>query len=244
MHKLLAYILCSTLLHGTFVFYLNHQVNSKSLEPVKQDRVKIEIKEVVKKEPVKIEPKPEPKIEPKIEKKPPPPPKPKKKVIKKPKKVASIRKPKKAVKKNQKPVEAVQGLSKDSFTKNKSKNGFQSNAGNTLMIPDSGKRIDPDKIQALDADLSSDATLIRSSVKAPELTFDAIDAGIEGRYIVDVFVGPGGRVQDAELEQKVGYGMDSLLLKAAKNARFTPRKNKSGKAISGWTAIAFRLVIP
>ena len=246
MQKLLTLILCSALGHLSFMFFLNAQAKSHKITEKKQDKlIKVEINEVAKK--IAVEPpKPEPKPEPKIEKKPPPPPPPKPpaKIIKKPKKVASIRKPKKTKTKPKKPVEAVQGLSKDSFVDKGTKPGFQSNAGNTLMLPDSGKRVDPSKIEELDADLSSDAILIRSSVRAPELTFDAIDAGIEGRYIVDVFVAPDGSVQDAELERKVGYGMDSLLILAAKKSRFTPRKNKDGKAISGWSTIAFRLVVP
>ena len=47
-----------------------------------------------------------------------------------------------------------------------------------------------------------------------------------------------------ELEKKVGFGMDQLLIRAALNAKFLPRLNKFGKALPTWDEIVVRLEIP
>ena len=112
------------------------------------------------------------------------------------------------------------------------------------MIPDTGERVNPDEVQELEHNLEADAILIRSSIKTPELTDAAIDSGIEGQFRIEVFVDEKGNVVNTEQDRKVGYQMDSLLIQAAKRARFIPRKNKKGQAISGWSYILFNLVQP
>lgn len=93
-------------------------------------------------------------------------------------------------------------------------------------------------------DLSADAELIAGSVEIPEYTEGALDAGFEGLVIVEVFVDVNGRVTEAEIEKKIGYGMDKRLIDSAKAARFIPRKNSKGQPLASWTRIPFRLVIP
>ena len=78
----------------------------------------------------------------------------------------------------------------------------------------------------------------------PIYTDDAIDMGLEGTFIVDVYVDVSGAVQTAELRKKVGYGMDQRLLDAARKARYEPRKDQFGRPLAGWAEIAFRLLLP
>ena len=89
--------------------------------------------------------------------------------------------------------------------------------------------------------MSADARLIPDSLTRPKYTEDAISANLEGLFAVDVFVDPQGRVTDAQLPKKIGYDMDERVLLAIRNARFTPRRDKAGQALSGWTSIKVRL---
>jgi protein TonB len=178
--------------------------------------------------PKEAPPKPDPK------KDPPPKPRPKDR------KVASERKPKQPPAPTAKPV---QGLSAEAISAEGT--GIAAPIGNTLMTEDEGKRLKAEDVGALgNQDLSADARLIRSSFQTPSYTEAAIDAAIEGTYVVDVYVDETGNVTSAELTKKVGYGMDERLLAAANQARFEPRKNRFGKAEPGWTTISFRLELP
>lgn len=172
----------------------------------------------------------------------PPEPKPKEPPKEKPKKL-----PKKTPTPNEVVANAkadttpVQGLTKDSVS---DKGTMAAPVGNTLMIEDTGQRLNPNDVGALKGDLSAPASLIRSSVETPPYTEQALDASLEGTWIVDVYVDVSGKVTSAELRKKIGYGMDERVLKAAQSARFTPRKNKYGASEAGWAEIKFTLVIP
>ena len=113
-------------------------------------------------------------------------------------------------------------------------------AGNTTMTKDLGIRLKPEEIQALGTDLSSDAVLIRSTIRQIDKTDEALDMGLTGRFVVDVYVDAAGKVTSAELSKKIGYGMDRLVLQAARRARFKPRRNPKGRPMPGWTTIVFR----
>lgn len=139
------------------------------------------------------------------------------------------------------PPEPVLGLSKDSFAPD-GKSSFAVPAGNTTNVPDEGKRLKPEEIQALEQDLSTDAKLIPDSFQKPAYTPDAEDAGLEGSFAVDVYIDGNGNVTEAELPKKIGYGMDSRLLNAARKSRFHPRKDALGRPIPGWTQIKVRFV--
>lgn len=93
-------------------------------------------------------------------------------------------------------------------------------------------------------DLSAKAMLIISSVGTPTYTDDAIDANLEGKVVVSVYVDERGNATQAKLLKKIGYGMDERILAAAQNARFIPNKDERGIAIAGWTEIVFMLEIP
>lgn len=108
------------------------------------------------------------------------------------------------------------------------------------MEKDKGIRLRPEEVLALGKDLSSEAKLLLSTIKKPEKTDEALDAGLVGRYSVDVYVNANGLVTQVEISKKIGYGMDALVKKAARGARFTPRKNAKGLPIPGWTNIIFR----
>lgn len=197
--------------------------------------VKDEASKIVK---IRIaEPKPEPKIE-----EPPPPPKPPKPKKPKPpeKKVATERQPSQTPPKD--PPKPIQGLTEDSFDKS-GKSTVAAPLGNTLMTEDTGERV-KEAPPPMNVDLSSDPQLIRNSISTPQYTDAALDASFEGTVTVEVLIDETGKVSQAELSKKVGFGMDQRILDAAYAARFIPRKNKLGKSETGWTAIKFNMEIP
>lgn len=191
----------------------------------KNKTVKVKLVEAPKKEEI-VPPKPEPA-----------PPKPKKKP--EPKKIVSQSKRKPEEKPKEK-VDPVFGVNKQDLA-NTGK-GMAVPEGNTLLMEDDGTR--KKDVKALDEDKSSDPQLIRDSITTPQYTAEALEANIEGNFIVDVFVDAEGNVKDAELRKPIGYGMDEKVVETAKKAKFIPRKNKIGGAISGWTEIKFFLQIP
>lgn len=133
----------------------------------------------------------------------------------------------------------IQGLTKDSLS---DQGTMAAPIGNTLMKEDEGKRLE--QVEALRGDMSAPARLIANTLTAPPYTDEALDAVLEGSFIVDVFVNLDGTVRDAELRKKIGYGMDNRVLDAVRASRFTPRKNRFGVAEEGWTELKFTLVIP
>ncbi len=133
----------------------------------------------------------------------------------------------------------VQGLNKDSFVKD-GKSTFQAPVGNTLLTSDAGIR--KSEVGALQADLSQRAH--RVSLVKPEYTEQALQAGLEGQFVADVYVDETGHVGEVALQKKVGYGMDAKLEAAAKSARYEPRKDSLGRSIGGWDRIVFQLVLP
>lgn len=133
----------------------------------------------------------------------------------------------------------VQGLSKDSFVKD-GKSTFQAPVGNTLLTGDAGIR--KSEVGALQGDLSQRAH--RVSLVKPEYTEQALQAGLEGQFVADVYVDETGHVGEVALHKKVGYGMDAKLEAAAKSARYEPRKDPLGRPIGGWDRIVFQLVLP
>ncbi len=139
-------------------------------------------------------------------------------------------------------TKAVQGIPPDAVTPDAS--GISAPIGNTLMTEDEGKRIRPEDYRELAGDLSSDARLILGSVKVPAYTDAALEANLEGNFVVDVYVDEVGNVLQAELRKRVGFGMDDRLVEAARVAKFKPRKDKLGRAEAGWAEIKFSLVIP
>jgi periplasmic protein TonB len=141
---------------------------------------------------------------------------------------------------NTPPPQPVMGLSKESFAEG-GKGGFSAPAGNTTLAPDEGKRLSPEEIRKLDRDLSADAKLIDGSFIKPDYTPEAEENSLEGSFVIEVYVDTQGKVVEAELRKKIGYGMDERVLNAAKNARFSPRKNPVGQALAGWTELRIRL---
>lgn len=117
--------------------------------------------------------------------------------------------------------------------------------GNTLMTKDQGKRLTPEEIDALERDLSSDALLVRATLTTPSYTTEALQVGLEGKFVVDVYVNSDGSVADAEISARsIGYGMDEKILVAAKSAKFFPKKDAAGRPQAGWAEIVFYLEIP
>ena len=175
-----------------------------------------------------------------VEKKPPKPP-PEVKKQPKPRKQPTKKKKSPAPKKNTKKPKPVMGL--DPSALSKTPTNFQAPAGNTLMKEDDGTRLRPEQIQQLDADMSADARLIRETLRKPQYSEDAIDAELEGTYVIDVFVTSEGKVQGAELRTKIGYNMDQRVLRSIREAQFIPRKNPVGKPIAGWTSLNINLTL-
>ena len=183
--------------------------------------------------PIRVNEMPKPTVAPELEKVKPKPPKPDK-----PKPPPPNQQTKVPVKPDTPPI---QGLTKESLS---DKGTIAAPAGNTMMTEDSGKRLNPNDVNQIAGDLSAPASLVRTSITVPPYTEQALDAALEGTWIVDVFVNVDGSVKDAELRKKIGYGMDEKVLSAAKVARFIPRKNKLGVSEPGWAEIKFTLVIP
>ena len=139
------------------------------------------------------------------------------------------------------PPPPIQGLTEESLAHD-GKGGFSAPVGNTLMVPDDGKRVKD--AAPLTADLSSDPKLLAESVVIPSYTDAALDASYEGRVTVEVYVDESGKVMQAEPQKKVGYGMDERILQASLSAKFIPRKNRWGQAEPGWSKITFNLQVP
>ena len=158
------------------------------------------------------------------------------------KKSSTIRK-KIKTKKTKKPVKAVQGLSKSSFVKGVGEGeGVSVPLGNTLMIEDKGDR--KEKVEALDADLSRRAEPIWESFVKPVYTEEALDAELEGTFVVNILIDEKGIVKNIDFDDPIGFGMDDLLYSAIKAMKFKPRFNYLGKAISGWDIINIKLELP
>jgi outer membrane biosynthesis protein TonB len=133
----------------------------------------------------------------------------------------------------------VQGLTKDSLSQTGT---MAAPVGNTLMTEDKGQRLT--EVASLKGDQSAPAKLIVSTLAPPPYTDEALDAALEGSFIVDVFINLDGSVREAELRKKIGYGMDARVLSSVRSSRFTPRKNRFGVSEEGWTELKFTLVIP
>lgn len=229
----LAGFVASIALHAT-CFSL---ISSTTARPTFTKRDPIRVKVVEK----KLEPQIKESVQPEPEPPPPPPPPPKPKPKPKPPKNESAASNKPVQPIPEKPFEAIQGFNKDTLNP-ASGPGIAVPIGNTVMTKDTGKRVE--EAPPITGDLSQDARIIPNSYIEPSYTDAAIDANLEGRFIVDVFVDEKGNVVQAELRKKVGYGMDQKIITAAKSARFVPRKNRLGIVESGWTNITITLKLP
>ena len=94
-----------------------------------------------------------------------------------------------------------------------------------------------------DIDLSQDPILIQETFIKPEYTKEATAAAVQGLFVIDVFVNENGDVEEAELTKTVGYEMDELLLRAAKESKFTPRRDRTGIPLPSWATIEVRLIL-
>ena len=208
----------SAFIHFILFFSLVIYTSPSNSLKKKQDVVSVEILEKVKPKPI-----------------------PKKKIIKKAKKKPKIKKStlQKSSKKKKKKVAPIQGLKKSSFSK-QGTSGFVAPVGNSIMEEDKGIR--RSEVEDLDVDLSARAKLLE--FLKPAYTQDAVDGELEGRFLIDVFIDKEGRVLEAELRKKIGFGMDNPLLQSALKARYEARKNRSGVFISGWDVIEVLLTIP
>ena len=90
-------------------------------------------------------------------------------------------------------------------------------------------------------DLSSPSKLI--SLTPPGYTEDALDAELKGSFNVDVYINRIGKVLNAELTRKTGYGMDKRVPGAVYQARYPPRTNKAGITIASWTSPGCTLIL-
>ena len=212
----------SVLLHATS-FVTLEMATQWSKEPAQNNVVRITVAEPPPPPPppappATLPPKPKPKPEPKKAPTQAPRPKPTDKVQQ----------------------EAVQGIAKEAMVTDGP--GLAAPVGNTLLKEDEGKRLD--NVAKLDQDCTADARLKRDTVETPKYTEEALDAGLEGVFAVDVYVDERGDVMEAEVRKPIGYGMDVRVIEAARRAKFQPRMNKACKAIAGWAEMKFSLIIP
>ena len=223
--KIGSYLFISTLLHLFFLWNLNEV--SRSYTDEKETFL---VKIVPMQPPASVAP---PVLPPKPI--PPRPVKPHKLPKKTKHRIATERHPQHA-KSNTPPV---QGLNKDSFAKS-GKSTFQAPVGNTLLTGDTGIR--KTSVGDMQGDLSQRAH--RLTLVKPEYTEEALQSGLEGEFVADVFVDETGHVKEVSLQKKIGYGMDAKLEAAAKSALYAPRKDAMGHAVGGWDQIVFQLVLP
>ncbi|MCB9228443.1 MAG: energy transducer TonB [Deltaproteobacteria bacterium] len=228
-------ITLATTLHLSFLFLLNHRYLHQKKESSYKRPVKITVSKIKKTSPEVI-PQKESEIK-KIEADPEPPPSVKKK-IKPPSEIKSTHKKskKEKVKKNKK-IKVVQGLKAESFSSKSS--GISAPYGNTLLAPDQGIRTM--KVDQITEDLSSPAILI--SYTPPAYTEAALDAEIEGKFPVDVYIDKKGSVIKAKLRRKIGFGMDQKVLNSVYQAKYRPRKNKSGLFVESWSTLICTLLL-
>ncbi len=92
-------------------------------------------------------------------------------------------------------------------------------------------------------DLSRPEPLLIACQK-PALTDEALDAGLQGPFGLEVFVGKDGGVKKVDLEKKIGYGMDQVLRKAGLSCRFRPALHPSGKPYATWGGVTIRVLEP
>jgi TonB family protein len=141
------------------------------------------------------------------------------------------------------PAKPIQGLSASALSTQGT--GISAPLGNTLRMEDQGVRAKAEEVGELSGeDLSAEARLQADSISRPSYTDEALDANLQGTVSLDVLVDAEGRVQKVELKKPLGFGMDPLIIAAARGARFIPRKDRFGNAIAGWTEIKFRLELP
>ncbi len=143
--------------------------------------------------------------------------------------------PKKKPKKKIAEKKLIAGLSKQNLTASTS--SVKAPIGNTLLVEDKGLRLSD--VEKMDIDRREDARLIAS--QTPSYTPQAEDAELQGRYEVDVYIDEAGKVVQAELAYKVGFGMDAKIIASAMAATYEPRKNRYGKPIAGWSKLVFVL---
>jgi len=72
-----------------------------------------------------------------------------------------------------------------------------------------------------------------SHIIKPALPERAILHEVEGEVALQLVIGSDGRVKDAQLIQKIGYGIDELALVAIKQSTFDPAEDSDGNAIEG-----------
>lgn len=80
-------------------------------------------------------------------------------------------------------------------------------------------------------DLSASAA--PDNIVITEYTSRARELGIEGDVVFDLTVGTDGRVQEAEVIKRLGYGLDQNALSAILQSTFHAAKDSHGNAITG-----------
>lgn len=136
--------------------------------------------------------------------------------------------------------EPVQGLSPSSFSGDAvSGEGIEVREGNSLLVEDKGEKLD---VKQNAVDLSADVRFLR--FKKPEYTDRALEAELEGDFVVDVLVDEKGQAIEIQLRTEIGFGMDERIIKAIKNAAFSPRQDESGTFIKAWGEFIIRFELP
>ena len=149
----------------------------------------------------------------------------------------TIEKAKPNVKKISKPI---QGLNAASFAVGTpSGEEFSVRKGNSLLVEDKGEMLTEEKSTI---DLSADVRFLQ--FQKPEYTDAALEAELEGDFIVDVLVDEKGRAIDIQLRTEIGFGMDQRIINAIENATFSPRKNINGGSVKAWGEFTIRFELP
>ena len=75
----------------------------------------------------------------------------------------------------------------------------------------------------------------------PVYPADAMQAGVQGRVVVQVLVGKDGLVKDARIVSSIPM-LDAAALTAVRNYRFTPARSK-GQPVAVWVAVPVKFAL-
>ena len=73
------------------------------------------------------------------------------------------------------------------------------------------------------------------------MSTEAEDAGLEGRFTVDVWIEKTGEISEVEIPKKVGFGMDKIIINSLLGSTCKVKRNKKGEPKASWHSIQIEL---
>ena len=115
----------------------------------------------------------------------------------------------------------MQGLSASSFAAG-SGTGIQVRAGTTVRTRATDELMDLEETPSMHYASVTDPPRLRGAPPAVTVPQEAIDEGIEGSWTVWVNIDAAGQAVEAEMAERVGYGIDGACIAAWKRSRWRP----------------------